>query len=77
MFTNERAREKEKQREREKGGEKEERERERKGGERRGNQPRNTMVDTVDPRCRFDFIAVLTPGNAVPPVESSEFVRGF
>lgn len=52
-----------------------EREKERK---RIQSEPWNTMVDTVNPGCRFDFIAALTPGNAVPPpVESSEFVHGF
>lgn len=38
----------------------------------------NTMVDTVNPGCRFDFIAALNSGqNAVPPVELSEFVHKF
>lgn len=33
--------------------------------ERIQSEPWNTMVDTVNPACRFDFIAALTPGNAV------------
>lgn len=61
-FTSETARENE--RERESKGVRE-------GEQGRRNEPRNTMVDTVNPRCRFDFIAALTPGNA------GRVVRGF
>lgn len=49
--------------------------------ERIQSEPWNTMVDTVNPGCRFDFIAALTPGNVVPPVESvrvcPEFLGAF
>lgn len=50
--------------------------REKERGRRGKNESQNTMVDTVNPRCRFDFIGGLNSGQRGAP-ESSEFVREF
>lgn len=59
----ERERERNRKRQKERK-EKNENERERRESSRGESQ--NTMVDTVNPRCRFDFIATLTPSSGAP-----------